>query len=105
MYEFQTIQTLMGEEVRTDEETGEEYIEQIVVAKDKKLRTTIDLLDIDGFEEFTNDKGAIYAKRCVLNVKGNGIVVTKSYDDIREILKDLNSKDSSIGFGRDKKEA
>jgi len=106
-YEFQTIQTLMGEEVRIDEETGEQYVEQIIIAQDKKLRKTIDLFNVSSYEEFTNDKGAVYSKRCMIEVNGEPVVVAKSYEDIKKIISELNvNSKKSVGFGRssDKKE-
>ena len=104
-YEFQTVQTLMSEEVRINEETGEEYVEQIIIEEDKKLRKTISLNDISSFEELTNDKGVIYAKRCLLKVSGEPVVVTKSYKDIKSIIGSVEAPNNTIGFGRDSEEA
>ena len=105
-YEFITLQTLAKEELREDPETGEMYPEQIIIAEDKKLRKTIDLFDINSFEELTNDKGSIYAKRCLLSVKGEQMLVAKSYEDVNQLIRELDVSSNKIkGFGRDTKEA
>ena len=88
-FEFITLQTLAKEEVREDPETGEEYMEQIIIAKDKKLRKTVSLFDINSFEEVTDDTGSIYAKRCLIYVSNEPILVAKSYKSVDKLLKDI----------------
>lgn len=95
----------MSEEARVDDETGEQYIEQIIIAENKKLRKTIDLFDITSYEEFVNDKGVIYGKRCALLVGGDPIIVTKSYEEVKDLIASLGVNDKVAGFGRDTKEA
>lgn len=102
-HEFITLQTLAKEEPREDPETGEMYMEQIIIAEDKKLRRMIDLFDISSYEELTNNNGSIYAKRCVIYVQGEQLLVASSYNDITELLSSINGNNKKVGFGRDKK--
>ena len=101
-HEFQTISTLMAEEERIDEETGEAYMEQIVIAENKKLRKTIDLFNIDSYEEYTKDKGSVYGKRTLLTVSGEPMVVAGSYDDIKALIEGLGVNGKKAGFGTDR---
>jgi len=81
------------------------YMEQIIIAQDKKLKKTIDLFDINSYEELTNDTGAIYAKRCLLEVRGEAVLVAMSYKDVNELVRNLNIDNKIKGFGRDSKKA
>jgi len=99
-HEFIQLQTLVKEEVRIDPETGEEYSEEIMIAENKKLRITLDLFDINSFEEYTNNDGTVYGKRSVISVAGENKIVATSYDDMKKLLEDLNGNEKVIGFGR-----
>ena len=104
-FEFTQFQTLMKEEVRKDPETGEEYIEEVIIAENKKLRITLDLYDVSSYEEYTNNDGTIYGKRCLITVGNEHKIVAISYDDMKELMNSLNDNGKTIGFGGDNKEA
>lgn len=103
-HEFVIVQTIASEEVRVDPETNEEYTEQIIIAKDKKLKTLIDLQDIINVEESINESGSIYAKRCnIITSTGLQAVVLSPYKEVSELVKNTQ-KDIGFGSGDKQKE-
>jgi len=99
-HEFITVQTVGKEEVRVDPETGEDYMEEIILAKDKKMKITFDLEDITSFQEYTNDDAIIYGKRCLVTTSGERIVLLISYNDLNELID--NKPKHTTGFGKSK---
>ena len=85
-HEFITLQTLVGEEERIDPETNEPYVENIIIAEDKKLKSIIDLDSIEKVDEYTNDKGNIYSKRTMIISNGMQVVVLSPYSEVKELV-------------------
>jgi len=100
-YELITIQTIVGEEVREDPESGESYVEEVVIAKDKKTKLLLDLDDIQSVEEHIDESGKIYSKRCVVIANGQMRVVAKSYKEMKDLFL---RNDNQIGFNGTKED-
>lgn len=91
------LKTVVDYEERTDPETNEVYQEEVIIEKDKKIKTIIDLDTYSLLEEHIDENGVIYKNRSVLmDVSGKAILVAKSYDELKDLL--IKNTQKHIGF-------
>ncbi len=91
-------QTLVDVEIREDED-GNKYEEEVILAQDKRIKCIIDFDDIVEINEVTNDKGVIYKKRVLISTGGGSKIINKSYDEMEKLL--FESKEG-IGFVKER---
>jgi hypothetical protein len=91
------LKTVVDYEERIDPETNEVYQEEIIIEKDKRIKTIIDLDEYSVLEEHIDEHGVIYKGRVVLKDRGgNPILIAKSYDEIKDLL--VKNTHKHIGF-------
>jgi hypothetical protein len=95
-FEYVSYVTIVDQEVRIDPESKQEYVEDIVIAEDKKVKCISDVNDILRVEEYVDEKGKTYRNRSVVFFNGTDPkVIGKSYNDIKEMI---FSNETKVGF-------
>jgi len=102
--EFIELKTFGSTELRTDPSTNEQYEEEVILVRDKRLKTTFDIDTISSIDEYVDETGTIIKDRVIISdTYGVQRILLMTYEEIVEIINNTNSR-NKIGFHGHKKE-